>query len=361
MNHDLQDELDLLKLLKVLRNNIKKIIIIVSGFLLLSIFVVVFSEKTYVAETIIFVQTEEGGNSGAGKLGGLASLAGVNLPSQSNSGIPPTLYPKIVSSFLFKKELVDQTITPTLIDNKVSYREYFQDVHEPSLMAIISDYTLGLPSKLISFIKKSDSKEDVHVSEDSLQIYSMTKEEFELFGFIDSQLSVILDEKEGFIKLSFEMPEPLIAAEMAFAAKKLLEESVINFKIIKAKEQLLFIKNRYELKKTEYDKIKLELAEFKDKNKAITSAKAQNELLSLQTRYDIANQVYLDFASQLEQAQNQVAKDTPIFLEIQPVVVPFKKSKPRTIFVIFTFIFVGLVSATSYFLVKELILKKQYA
>lgn len=87
-----------------------------------------------------------------------------------------------------------------------------------------------------------------------------------------------VDKKEGYLTLSVSMPEPLVTAEMAQKAQSLLQRYIIAYKV----------------------------------------EKSQVELQKVQTRMTIANSVYQQLASQLEQAKIQVKKDIPVFTIVEP-------------------------------------------
>ena len=66
----------------------------------------------------------------------------------------------------------------------------------------------------------------------------------------------------------------------------------------------------------------------------------------------MTSSVFQELAGQVEQAKIQVNKDTPIFMIIEPVSIPLKRSKPqrKTMVVIWTLL--GGVIAVGWTLVK---------
>ena len=55
----------------------------------------------------------------------------------------------------------------------------------------------------------------------------------------------------------------------------------------------------------------------------------------------MANAIYTEMAKQRLQAEIQVKEDTPILSAVKPVVVPFKKSKPQRVEILFIWCFLG--------------------
>ena len=86
----------------------------------------------------------------------------------------------------------------------------------------------------------------------------------------------------------------------------MLQEYITKFKIKKAKAQFEFIQERYQEKKNEFEKAQANLAEFRDRNKNVTSAIALTQEDRLQSDYQLIFNVYSELAKQLEQAQIKV-------------------------------------------------------
>ena len=128
---------------------------------------------------------------------------------------------------------------------------------------------------------------------------------------------------------------------------------VIDFKIEKSSSELDFIKNRYQEKEQEFQKIQRKLAVYTDRNQNVNSARAKMELMLLQSEYDLAYGVYSELAKQLETQQLKVKEDTPIFTILQPVFVPLEKTAPKRSLILIIYIFLGFVLSIGYLLAKE--------
>lgn len=335
------DEIDLLALAKTIWNKRKAIIFITLAFMILGLIVALFSPKEYTATSTFIPQTNESSKAG-GSLGGLASLAGINLGGLggSSSDIPPSLYPKFVSSVKFKRALLKAKINVDGLNNLVNYAQYYEDIAEPSGLELIRKYTIGLPSLLLTSLKKETGTNFVNPSNDEL--IRLTKEEIWHFNRIDNQLTVLPNEKDGLVVLSFKMPEPLMAAQMAKFAEELLEREIIDYRIQNAKEQLRFTEERFLEKKKEFEEAQSRLAYFRDRNQNLSSAAVMNQLQKLESEYSFAFNIYTELATQLEQSKLQVAKNTPVLSVIQPVSVPIEKSAPKRFLILIVFTVIGL-------------------
>src|SRR5680860_56138 len=109
-----EDEIDLIALAKTGWEGRKTVIKMVLIFMALGLFIAIFSPKEFTASTTIVPASDS--KKIGGNLSGLASLAGINLGSMGGEGgISPTLYPQIVNSIPFQKELLQ---TPLTIDGQ---------------------------------------------------------------------------------------------------------------------------------------------------------------------------------------------------------------------------------------------------
>ncbi|WP_282016599.1 Wzz/FepE/Etk N-terminal domain-containing protein [Marinifilum flexuosum] len=333
------DEIDLIQLAKTLWEGRRTVIKTTLIFMAIGLFVAIFSEKEYTASCTIVPQSAEGGSKLGGSLGGLAAMAGINLGAMgAGSTISPTLYPKIVNSIPFQKELIQTAISVVGEEKKVTFEKYYEEIYKPSLFGYFKKYTLGLPGVIVKTIrgKASDKK-----NENSNDIISISIKEKELIKRLKSQLAIDYKEKDGYVVLSMRMPEAKAAAQMVQKAQILLQEAVTAFKIQKAEDQLDFVEERYAEKEKEAKVAQQRLAQFRDRNKNVSTATAQTEQECLMAEYNLVYGVYSELAKQLETQKIQVKEDTPVFTIIEPVVVPIEKSKPRRAIILVFWTIVG--------------------
>ncbi len=345
-----EDEIDLIALLETVwagRRTIVKCLLI---FGVIGLFIAIFSPKEYTATTVMVPSVAEKGKAGA--LGGLAAMAGINLSGGSSEVISPTLYPQIVKSIPFKRQLSEVKINPSEIDTSISYKKYYLDVYSPGLLANIKKYTIGLPGLILGSLrgKTLEGKKD-DVAEKALVFITDNKKK--VYETLEENVDLNVNDKDGYIKLSASMPEAVLAAQLAGKAQQLLQKYIIEFKSKKAKEQLRFVEERFKEKEKEFRAAEYALANFQDRNHNVTSAKTRTIERQLQTRYDLAYGVYSNLAKQVEQQKIQVKEDTPIFAIIEPVSVPTEKSKPKRFLILIIWLFLGIVVGVGVVLGRE--------
>jgi uncharacterized protein involved in exopolysaccharide biosynthesis len=225
-------------------------------------------------------------------------------------------------------------------------RDYIlQNDSGPSVLSTIKKYTIGLPGLLFS---RSDNEDNT--SESSL--FTIRKEDRELFNYLDGVLTIEVNEKEGLVSLHAELDDRLVAARLAQAATDLLQSNVIAFKSQSARNSLDFIERQFESKRQEFEQIQDSIAIFKDQNLNITSSLYQNQLTRLESQFTVTSSVFQELAGQVEQAKIQVNKDTPIFTIIEPVSVPLERTKPKRRLIVVIWTFLGGVLAVGWSLLK---------
>ena len=345
-----EDSIDIIALLQSIWTGKKLILKTVLVFMILGLFVAVFSQNEYTASTTIVPQSSS--EKPGGSLGGIAALAGINLGSVGQqSSISPTLYPQILTNISFRKELLETLITIEGQDKKITYKEYYTNVYSPSVLSSIKKYTIGLPGVLIGLLKSDKISNNEFENNHSLP--QITQDDKKLIELLLEQLTMVINDKDGYISLSTTMPEARAAAELTQKTQELLEQYVIDFKIEKSSSELDFIKNRYQEKEQEFQKIQQKLALYTDRNQNVNSARAKMELMLLQSEYDLAYGVYSELAKQLETQELKVKEDTPIFTILQPVFVPLEKTGPNRALILIIYTFLGFVLSIGYLLAKE--------
>ncbi|MDA8558450.1 Wzz/FepE/Etk N-terminal domain-containing protein [Flavobacteriaceae bacterium] len=345
--HISEDEIDLIELLK--KVYLEKKFILKTSILaaLFGIVYALFQPNVFTSTTTFIPQLSSGVKTGGSSLGGLASLAGINLGGMgSSSEFPPSLYPQVVNGIPFKIDLLSSTIN--LNDEEILVKEYFSNQGSSlNILGTIKKYTIGLPSLVLG----SFNSEKVVTTKS--EIYSVSQEDNELFNAISNALSLSINDKEGFITISFTDNDKNIAAQITQIAQTLLQKKIIEFKNQSSSEMLDFAMEQYAKKKNSYEKLQDERAVFVDKNINISSSLFQNKLSRIESEVNISASIVQQLASQVEQAKLQVNKDTPVFTTIEPVTIPFNRSAPKRSLIVIVFGFLGIISSVGYVLVKE--------
>jgi uncharacterized protein involved in exopolysaccharide biosynthesis len=266
-------------------------------------------------------QTSQAGGGLSGSLGGLASLAGINLNVPMSGGdIPPSMYATVLASEPFRTRILDAVIW--INGDSLTYREYLKK-QPKSVLSTVLEYTIGLPGKIAG----SEKEETAPPSSGDLQ--ALSDDENELHKALAGKISIANDKKEGIVSLTVVEGDPMIAAQVAKITEEVLQDWIIEHKAKNAKAQFDFIEKQFDAKQKEFFSIQDQLAGYMDRNQNVLSATYLTRLERLQAEFDLINTVYSELAKQKEQAAIQLSKDTPTFSVLDPVKVPKQKTGPQ--------------------------------
>lgn len=341
------DEIDLKDLIIQLWKKRKFILIVTGIFLLVGIFVAFTSPVSYTASCTVVPQT---GQKGGSNLGGLASMMGINLGSaMSGETLSPTVYPHIVKSAPFCKEIMATPIIVKKSPVPITLYEYYTDKkYQPkNLMQGVKKYTIGLPGTILSTLRSGKQSSAPSVYNDTItgQVVTLTADERRAISSIQTNIQFESNSKEGYVKLGYTFPEPEAVAIVTQQLYNVLERYVKNFKAEKELDNLKFVESSYKEARKDFLQKQANLAAFQDANRGLVTAMARTTERQLSNEYDIAFTVYNELAKQLEQAELSVKQSTPVLTVIDPVVVPHEKSAPKRSMIMAIFLFLGLMTA----------------
>ena len=346
--HIHEDEIDLVELLKKVYKEKKLIFKYSIIAAVVGVVFALFQPNQYTSSTTFIPQLSSDVKTGSSSISGLASLAGINLGGmEGSSEFPPTLYPQVVESVPFRLELLSSNIRVN--NSELTLREYFLKYNTSlNFVGTVKKYTIGLPSLILGLFKP-----DEKFVSDSTSIYSLTEEDHKLFEKLSAIFSLSINDKEGFITMSFTDQDKIVSAQVTQTAETLLQEKIIEFKVKSSKELLDFTTRQFNEKKIAFEKLQDDRAVFVDNNINISSSLFQNKLSRIESELSIAQTVVQQLASQVEHAKLQVNKDTPVFTTIKPVTVPFEKSSPKRSQIVIIYLFLGFIISSGYVLVKD--------
>lgn len=341
-----EQEIDLVELIQKMWINRWLIIKVTSVFVVLGVLVALFSAKVYTASCDIVPDTGKSGNS---KMSSLAALAGVSLGGGEDvTALSPLVYENIMNGTSFRKELMQTKIDFEEVDKPVSFFEYYtsEEYNKPSVLSYIKKYTIGLPFVILNAIRGEQPEPDYSAigNNEGPMVETLSKDEYDALKILEQCVSLTLDNKNGYVTITTNMPEAVAAAQLAQATVVLLQKYITEFKIAKVQSNLDFIQGRYDEAKKNFEDIQVRRAAFRDANTNTNKYSARVEAEKLDAEYTLAMNLYSELAAQLEQAKIEVKKDTPILTVVRPVTIPYKKSKPQRLQILVAFTFLGVVA-----------------
>lgn len=334
------DEIDLIALIKTIWVGRKTIYYSVGVTVFIGLLVAFLSPAKYEVSTTLLPSSEEQGG-GLGNLSELVGMAGINLSGMSGEagGIPVEIYPQVVSSYPFLKEMIHQKFNFEGYNEPVSVYEYVSADTIESLSQKIAKYTIRLPWTIKDALKgNAIEKED----EIDYGVLNIKPKDLRALGAVQNKIGVEVDSKTGLVMLTVEANEPVLSAQYAQKATELLQDYIVNYKTKQARENLKFIEERCQEKQQEYEESQKAFYDYKDRHRNIVSERVDPQFQLLSDRYQMASTIYKGLAQQLEQAKISVKEETPAFSILEPAKVPFEKSSPRKKVIIAVSIFFGI-------------------
>uniref|UniRef100_UPI004047ACA0 Wzz/FepE/Etk N-terminal domain-containing protein n=1 Tax=Algoriphagus sp. TaxID=1872435 RepID=UPI004047ACA0 len=343
------DQIDIKNLILPLWKARKQILIISLIFAMLGGIIGFLTPASYTASSSFLPQTSQSAGGLSGSLGGLASLAGIDLNSQMLGGdIPPSMYSIVLASEPFRKRILDTKIWVN--EDSVTYRSYLES-QPGSPLGIFREYTIGLPGKFLSLLN-NPQKEDLNKN-DSNGLTTLSNKEYGLLNAVSGNVSIVNDKKEGIIKISVVDRDPLIAAQVTKITEKVLQDWISEHKIKNAKAHYDFIVKQFEEKQQVFFSLQDQLAGYMDSNQNVLSATYLTRLERLKAEFELAGTIYTELAKQKEQAAIQLSKDTPTFSVLDPVKIPKEKTGPKRSLYVLGFSFLGFILSASWCLVRK--------
>lgn len=330
-----ESEIDIIELISKLwkkRNMIIKwcvvgaIIGLVAGFSI---------PKTYTAGATLAPEVQQRTGSGVSSI---ASMMGVNL-NNSLDAINAEMFPDVVHSTPFIVELFDipvtlerkdSVITTTLLNYMLEYQK------SPWWTPI-----LKFPSKVlgwcIDLVTPDKEEEDVT---GPLNPTNLPKKERGVVKFFANNIMVNVDKKSLKTEISLRLQDPEVVYTVVDAVVNNLKQYMTDYRSSKSRQDAENLTVICEQRKADYYKAQQAYASYIDSNKSVSLQSAQVESVRLQQEMNLAYQVYSQVATQLEGARIQAEQDKPVFVVVQPPVVPLRKTAPSKakMLVIWTFL-----------------------
>lgn len=313
---------------------------IILFFCIIGLVIGFISPNLYTATSTFLPQTSK--SESLNSIGGLAALAGLDLGSASSSSdIPASLYPNVLYSIPFKREILMSKIF--INSDSITYK----------------DYLLNQKNGFFYNLRKRIFKEEFKIESESQptapsnSIIKLTEDEIKTVNMLEDIVLIETNEKVGYVSLKVIDKDPFVAAQIAKNIEQKLQNKIIDFRIQNSKSLYNFTEEQLEIKKNDFFRVQEELAYFVDRNQNVTSSGYLIKLNRLQAEFDLANTIYSELAKQKEQAAIQLNKDTPIFTIIEEVSIPNEKSSPNRLLLIIIFGLIGLVVSIFYILLKK--------
>lgn len=318
------NEIDLIEVIAKLWHRRKIIICFVFVAGLIGITTAFILPKQYSAQCTLGLETED--KTTRISVEGMSPFQSTTVGDVRNARIvSPSMYPDILFSVPFQKELIYTPLFPNTAGDTLSFYDYF--------------------------IKNGNQADDARLIP-QVAVLALTANEEKCLAYLKNQIEININHKDGNLKLTVDMPDPEIAAGLAQQMQQMLQDYIARFRIAKAQAALDFIEGRYEELKTELEQKQEALVHFREASKNKNSVQTQAEEKILNNDYELFFGLYSDIVKQREKAKMQVKEDMPVLTVIEPVVLPTSASKPKRSLIVLASLFLGLFMGCGVVLVQ---------
>lgn len=318
--------INLFKVVKLLLNNYKGIMLYCFIALLIGLVIVFSVPKVYKTEVKMAPETSENGFSGS--ISSLAAMVGLNLGGNTGEdAIYPEIYPELFKSVSFLSSLFDIKVVSS--DGKID-TNYFDYIYNQQKHA-----WWGLP---LYWLTHKEAALSEHLNPQHL-----SKEEYLSALKIGKCIKCVVDKKTSVISLNVKAQDPQISAQLADSVRSRLQNFITDYRTQKARRDLKYFEELRDDAKAKYSEARRAYAEYYDSNSNVVLSRYKVKLDELKNEVDMASDLYSQLSQQVQLAQAKVLEKTPAFTTIQAATVPVKGANiPKSISLLF-FIFLGFV------------------
>lgn len=313
------------------RSKWKLVLMIEAICIILSIIVILSIPKEYTVNVTLAPETKASTSSY-----GLASRLIDNLDlsnlsgngyGQSKDAIYPMIYPIFFESYTYYKNFFNIKV-PLEKGDTVNLQYYINnDLKYPWWTNIRK---LLVPKKLNRELNQyNDSK------------FHMSSTDWETIEILQKRITLLIDTKTFVMTIEVTMQDPLIAAIVADSVCNILKSYISTYRKEKAIQNLEDVNSIYKEAEKNYLKTQTKYREFQDTHYGINSYRQKTEGDFLKTQADIAFRIYNQVAWQQQLALTQVEEDRPVFVILNPPVIPNKHSYPSKILFMMGFMLAG--------------------
>lgn len=329
-----------------------------------------FGPTEYISTTSL-IQESEGASVRDFGSSFLQSLTGLNISSSSDANmsavatgrapLPVSLYPVIVSSTEFQKELIYTELEFSTLDTTLTLFDYYHDHREPALRdqvyTVLQNMTIYLPATVLLWTKtllrktknaifslwqddavvQTNQEEEVEIIEDE-RLLSVTPDEKTVIDWM--VLRVSLTSSGGIMQITTTLPDPKAAALVNVELVQHIQDYITDYRVKKARQNLEETLERFELARERYQEAQYDLAEFRDQNINLSTNAAQIEESRLSNEASLRFNIYNSIAQEVEQARMVLQQQIPVFNPLEKPNVP---SSPSTGTSPLMMLFAGLI------------------
>ena len=351
------NEADLIKLVSCVWRKRWFVLLFAFCFAVFGVVIALSTVRQYTVTASVAPESSSSSLAGSG-VGSLASMVGVDLGiSDGGEALYPLLYPDIVRSKPFLTSLFNVQVKTLDETCDTTYYAYIKDFQKRTWL----DAVKAFPKKAKRWALKVFSSAPQRPGNPSGQImdpYMLSESELLMVQSLDGEIEIFVDKKTNVVTLSFTDRDPLVAAIMADTIMNRLQQTITEYRTKKSVKDCEYIEKMYTDSKAEFERSQARYADFLDSNRNIVSEYFIAERERLEADKELKSGLYSHWAQKLQLAKAKVQENTPVYVVLEPAVIPAQPSSMGRAMRVMLFAFVGFVLAVAYVILKEPVLSK---
>ena len=281
-----------------------------------------------------------------GSLGSLASSMGLSSLAKmgSNDAINLDIYPDVLSSNDFIAELMMVHVKSQDGEINTNYYTYLRDYQKYPWWTTL----YGMIHELF------DSEQAAPYSgKKKLSVFNLTKKQQYIFMSAQSKIKCNIDKKTDIATIIVQDQDPLIAATMAKATCKKLQEFITNYRTNKAKIDYEYYKKLTADAKADYEKVRRKYGATSDANTDVTMKSMELLLTDMENDMQLKYNIYTAMSAQMQSSEAKLQEATPAFTIIESPSIPFKPAGPRRLIISVGMMILAFIGLTGRLLMKK--------
>jgi uncharacterized protein involved in exopolysaccharide biosynthesis len=262
--------------------------------------------------------------------GGFSALRGLglNLGSAGGSGLLPEAYPDLFTSREVVLAVARDTFHFEELDGPATFVAYVN--REPGPLEKVSNFikrnTIGLLSRLVSDDRPRRPPPG-QAGEGGVRY--PTEDEERAIKALRGMVRASYDIESGLLRLAVEASDPVLAARLVDCLLDRLTERVRTIRTSKARQNLAFVRERFQEAERELRAAEERLAVFTDRNRNPELAQLRVEQDRLERRVRFKRDLYSEMQAQVTQAEIELQRSEPVVTVIEAPAPPLNRSAPR--------------------------------
>lgn len=359
------------------------ILIITVAFAVYGILASLATSEEFTSTSSMMPNIETGSrlSSALQQFSGMLGNVGINSGGQA-AEIDASLYPEIIYSTPAMYHLIYSEIYSPDLDSTLTVKDYMLEHRQTTTLVKITggllSYTVHLPftiagktyGLLTSLLTGGQQDEAEIISDNQLpgndtpgdaniSHRRLTVKEYNFIRDMKEKVSVERDRDTGLFMVGVSMPEPEISAQVTQSVVDYLTNYIIEYRTEKLVRNLEFINASYSDAEEEFTKVQNALADFRDRNMNISTARLRTEEQRLESEYQLKFDLLNSIAQKREETRINLEEKTPVFNILEPVTVPTGRSKPARAMITVTYTIFGLLIALFWVYLRHTILRKR--